>query len=244
MKKALSLIGSVLALLLATGWQARAQLSPELQAVQDAAGERSILFRGKESARYSFPANGHPYWIHPDFERGDITFEGNFYHDVLINIDAVAQRALVHLEGRPFAVALAPALTPSFTMGGRQFVGFGPGEALGEGFYEVFGAGPERVYKHVFKYVNSSVYNVNGETIGYYDENYRADVARHFVYRKSYWLRDAQGHFTRIKSRGALLRHFPDRKKEIRQALRAEGLTGGSSDFDAFCKTVLNLVSR
>ncbi len=209
----------------------------ELQKYQDAAGNRSILFRAQQAARYTFPANGHPYWSGPAFERGDISFEGNIYHDVFLNIDALAQRVLVQMIDGPFAVALPPALASSFTIGGSHFVGIGPGEELPEGFYEVFGTGAHRVYKHVYKRLASSVSNVNGSAIGYYDDNYRTDLTHHFAYYKQYYFRDADGHFTPFKSRGALLRHFPERRREIRRAVQG-------TDFDGFCESVLNLADR
>ena len=94
------------------------------------------------------------------------------------------------------------------------------------------------------KRLNTSVTNVNGQTIGYYDENYRTDVMRHFSYVKTYYFRDAQGHFTRFKSKGALLRQFGDRKKAIRHALRDSRMDLPSTDFDAYCKAVLNIAAR
>lgn len=241
MKKGALLIICACILLPAAVRPAHAQAAAELKAFQDAAGERSVLFRGKQAARYVFPANGHPYWVYPDFERGDITFEGNFYHDVPINVDAVAQRALVQLEGRPVAVALVPALTPSFTMGSRRFAGLGAGGPLPEGFYEILGSSAHQVYKHVSKYVVNSPVNANGDGIGYYDEYYRADLPRHFAYRAAYYYLNADGSFSRIRNRRALLRKFPDRKREIRRALQARGLLDPDSDFDEFCETVLEL---
>lgn len=237
------LIGGVLTLL-ACGLPANAQNRTELETFQRAAGDRSILFRGMQAPRYTFLANGHPYWSSTEFERGDISFEGNFYRDVPINIDAFAQRALVQLGNSPYAVALQPALTPAFTMGGRRFVGIGAGEELPEGFYEVFGDGPEQVYKHVDKRLQSSVTNANGDVIGYYDENYRSDVTRHFAIGKIYYFRDAEGHFSRFSSKGALLRKFGSRKKEIRQALRKTLPELTATDFDAYCRAVLNIAAR
>ena len=242
-KTRILLISSVLALLSGI-LPAYAQNRVELQAFQDAAGDRSILFRGQQAARYLFTANGHPYWSQPEFERGDITFEGNFYHNVPINIDAHAQRALVRFEDSPFAVALVPALTSSFTMGDRRFVGVGPGQAVPEGFYEIFGEGPELVYKNVYKRLDSSVNNVNGSVIGYEDPNYRSDVTRHFAYLKSYYFRDADGNFSRFKSLGTLIRKFPNRKQEIRKAVRAVRSRMTDSDFDVLCKTVLNTAAQ
>lgn len=233
-----------LSALLAGSVSVRAQVPDELQSYQSAAGERSILFRGKQAARYNFPANGNPYWSKSAFERGDISFEGNIYRDVLLNIDALAQRALVQIGSTPFAVALPPALTPSLTIGGRNFEGFGPDEALPEGFYEVLGQGPERVYKHVIKVLNSSVGNHNGDTIGYVDPNYRSEVMRHFAIHRSYYFRDREGNFSRIRNRRALIRKFPaDRQKEIRRAVR-DIQPGQENDFDSVCETILYTASR
>ena len=244
MKKPLFILSSVFALL-AFCLPATAQDgSVELQAFQQAASYRSILFRGMQASRYTFLANGHPYWIQPEFMRGDITFEGNLYRDVPINIDAHTQRALVQLSHSAYAVALSPALTSSFTMGGRRFVGIGAGQELPEGFYEVFGDGPEQVYKRVDKNLQSSVNNVNGDTIGYYDPDYRTDVMRHFALARTYYFRDAEGHFSRFKGKGALLRKFGSRKKEIRQALRKTRPELTPTDFDAYCRTVLNIAAR
>jgi len=228
--------------LLAVGFPARAQALTELKSFQDAAREHSVVFRGKQAARYTFPANGHPYWAQPAFESGDITFEGNFYRNLPMNIDAVAQRALVQLTGSPVSVALAPAQVASIVIGERRFVGIGPDEDLPEGFYEVFGKGPEQVYKHVEKKLDSSVNNVNGGVIGYYDDNYRPDVTRHFTLVSYYYFRDAAGAFTPFRSRSALIRQFPERKREIRRALRTSGID--VSNFDTYCKAVLNIAAQ
>ena len=244
MKKALLTLSSVFAVLafcLPAGAQ---DGSVELQAFQEAVGDHSILFRGQQAARYNFLANGHPYWSRPEFEQGDLVFENNLYRNVPLNIDAMQQRVLVKLSESPFAVALVPELTPSFTIGDRKFVGLGPGEALSEGIYEVFGEGRERVYKHISKQVNFSISNVNGKAIGYIDENYRSDVYRFFAYFESYYFRDADGRFTRIKNRNALIRQFPERKQEIRKAIRTGRLNDRDVTFDDFCKAVLNITAR
>ena len=242
MKKAVLLtLSSVFALSVGC-LSASAQGQAELETFQATAGERSVIFRGKQAARYSFPANGHPYWTQPAFETGDIVIEGNLYRDVPLNIDAHVQRALVQLEGSPVSVALTPAQVSSITLDGRRFVGVGPDGDLPEGFYEVFGQGSEQVYKHIFKRLENSVTNANGSTIGYYDEDYRPEVTRYFYYIATYYFRDAAGQVTPFKGRGALIRRFPDRKRQIRQGLRAA--FAGRPDFDTYCKMVLQIAAQ
>ena len=242
MKKSIQLtICSVLALCVGC-LTVPAQNRTELEAFQAAAGARSSVFRGKQAARYTFPVNGHPYWVQPAYEAGDMIFEGNYYQVDFANIDACEQRLLVKLLGSPVAVALSPSQVSSATLGERHFVGVGPGEGVPEGFYEVFGEGPEQVYKHVRKRLDSSVNNVNGTIIGYYDENYRPEVFRHFSYHSAYYFRDAAGQFSPIKGRSALIRKFPDRKREIRRELRSSLV--GRPDYDSFCKLVLHIAAQ
>ena len=241
MTQKLLLSGSLLVLLL--GLPARAQTPAEVQSFQQEAGDRSILFRGKQATFYRFDANGTPYWDNTGFKRGDIVFEGNLYYDVPINIDALAQRALVQLQDSPFSVELTPENAPAFTIGDGHFVGIGPGGALPEGFYEVFGDGPVHVYKHVYKLLSSNTQNVNGDPIGYYDPDYRNDVTRHFAIRKVYYFRDAEGNFSRFKGRSALIRQFQDRKR-IRQDVKAIQRRQPDLSFDDFCKAVLHSAAQ
>lgn len=243
MKKTMTILAGLLACL-AGSIPARAQDQPELQAFQEVAGDHSILFRSKQATRYNLPANGNPYWSGPGFERGDIHFEGNYYSNVPLNIDATTQRVLVQLSGSPFAVALTPEQTPSFTIGEREFVGIGSGDVLPEGYYEVFGEGRERIYKHIAKVLSSSVFNMNGEGIGYFDNNYREDVTRYFAYHQTYYFRDADGKFTRFKGRNALIRQYPGRRQEIRKAIRDAQMYGRNYPFDDFCKAVLKITAR
>jgi hypothetical protein len=219
-----------------------AQEPDEIHAYQQAVKDRSILYRGEQFLPYTFRANGNQYWENDTFKKGDITFEGNLYHDVLINVDANAQRVLVQLPSNPFAVTLAPELVSSFTMGGRRFEGVGPDGILPEGIYEIIGEGPERVYKRVDKPVLTSTNYVNGDPIGYNDKNYRSDTHVYFAMKRSYFFRDAEGRFTRLKGKRALLRHFPERRAELRKAVKNTGLKW--KDFDACCELVLKLTSR
>lgn len=230
---------TALALLFPSG-TGKAQAVDELELFQEASAGFSSLFRGKLTTRISFMANGNLYWDQPDFVKGDIVYEGNLYRNVLLNIDAWQQRALVKHASSAQVFALLPSQVSSLSFDGRQFVGIGPGEALPEGFYEVFGTGEERVYKQVKKDLQDSVDNVNGSPIGYYDDNYRTGVYRYFACHPTWYFRDAKGEFSRIKTRGSLLRKFPDRKKDIRKALKAAGLNTSGTNFDVFCKAVLN----
>ncbi|MCR4823819.1 MAG: hypothetical protein K5849_00510 [Bacteroidales bacterium] len=237
--------GHIASCLIALGlglFSAQAQDSPELRIFQQKAGDRSSLFRGRQGDRYSFLANGHPYWSSTEFVRGNIVFEDRTYCDVMLNIDALTQKALVQLSNSLLSLALSPAQVSSIDIGEHHFIGVGPEDAgsLPEGFYEVFGQGPEQVYKHVDKALNSSVSNVNGDGIGYNDPNYREDILRYFQISRTYYFRDRDGRFSRIRGNNALIGKFPDRKKELRRAVR----NLRTRDYDIICQEVLRQTAR
>lgn len=243
MKRALFIIGSVW-FLLASGLAAQAQVSAELQAFQKASGDHSILYRGKQATRYNFPFNGNPYWEHAAFGEGDLVCEGNFYHGLSLNIDAVKQQVLVAMVDSPNAIALTPSQASSFTIDGRRFIGMPPGGALPEGFYAILGDGPFQIYKHVQKSLYHSTESANGELIGYDDPDYRPDVTRFFYIRTVYYFRHADGSFSRFRGRRALLRKFPGRRREIRRAINERWPDLSVIDFDAYCEAVLELAAR
>lgn len=232
-------------LLMAWGTDLAAQSRrEETLSFQQAAGVQTVLLRGKQAARYDFPANGNPYWSSPEYRTGDIEIEGRRYCDIPFNIDAVAQRLLVRVGDSQVAVSVPPSRVSAIDLGERHFRGVGPDGPLPEGFYEVIGNGPEQVYKNVSKVLNSSPDNVNGDAIGYRDPNYRTDVSRYFALRRNYYFRDAGGQFRRIKGKSALLRCLGPRKKEVRQALSAGGMERSGVDFDLYCRMALDLAGR
>lgn len=245
MNRLFCFLSSSFALLL-TATSIQAQIPPEVRTFQEAAGDRSVLYRGKQANRATFPANGHLYWETPEYVVGEIVFDDKCYGDVSLNIDAYAQCALARLSRGQVSVALPAERVSSLTFDGRRFVTVtsDPAGVLPDGFFEVLGTGPEQVYKHVVKHLSSSTVNVNGKAIGYYDENYNTNLTRYFSISTSYYFRDRDGHFTRFRTKGQLLRKFPDRRREIRRSLRAQGIDSFDVGFDAYCLAILNEAAR
>ena len=233
-------------LLFAPGVLAQEPPSPELRTFQAAAAEGSILFRGKQATVYDRAANGNPYWRSAAFEQGEIVFEGKRYCDILVNIDALEGVALVRLPSDLVTIALPPRTVQSIRTPEHRYVGLEAGStSLPEGFYEVFGEGPEQVYKRVVKTLQTSVgTNVNGKQIGYVDENYNPDLINYYSISTTYYFRDSDGRFSRLSGKGALLRHFPDRRKDIRRKLSNVEPDKSGADFDAWCRAVLQAASR
>ena len=243
MKHTRHLSGCLTALLLLGYACVHAQEMPELRTFQQMAGSRSALYRGLLADRQEAQANGNPYWSTSEFLPGDIVFEGRIYRDIPLNINALNQRVLVKsASDMVYAAVLSPGQVSSIDLEGHHFVGTGPEETeIPQGFYEVLGKGPSRVYKQVTKRLNSSTENMKGDPIGYYDPDYKTSVFSYYEIHRSYYFRDHDGHFSRIRNRNALIRKFPGSRKEIRKALRNTPLNEPGNDFDAFCISVLKI---
>lgn len=239
MKNKIPLIASSLFLTLSSICVS-AQTSEELKAFENAAGNGSVLFRGKQANPYQHAANGNPYWSSTTFVPAEIVFEGRLYDDILVNIDAITGQVLVRKDGYPIAIALPVGSVSSITTESGRFERIPDGlGVIPEGLYEILGDGELKVYKHVRKQLKTGVQNMNGDPIGYVDPGYRSDVHNYYAISRTYYFKDSDGRFSRIRNKRDLTKKFPERRSEIRKALAASSI-----DFDAYCLRVLNIVAR
>ncbi|MBO6045373.1 MAG: hypothetical protein J6P69_05930, partial [Bacteroidales bacterium] len=121
-----------------------AQTTAELKAFENAAGNGSVLFRGKQANPYQHAANGNPYWSSTTFVPAEIVFEGRFYDDILVNIDAITDQVLVRKDGSPIAIALPVGSVSTITTENGRFERIPEGvEMIPEGLYEILGDGEQ-----------------------------------------------------------------------------------------------------
>lgn len=222
-----------------------AQTTTELKAFENAAGNGSVLFRGKQANTYNHAANGNPYWSSTTFVPAEIVFEDRLYDDVLVNIDAITDQVLVRKDGSPIAIALPAGSVSAISTGSGHFELVPDGvEGIPEGLYEILGDGDQKVYKHVRKQLKTGTQNMNGDPIGYVDPGYRSDVHDYYAISRTYYFKDLEGRFSRIRNKRDLVKKFPERRSEIRKAVSASGYDLHGAGFDRYCLSVLNLVAR
>ena len=218
----------------------RAQDYDELRGFEQASGSASILYRGKTATRYLANANGTYYWSTKKYGTGDIVFEGRRYDGVEMNIDAIAQEVLVRLKGTTVEIALPTDKVDSLTIDGTGFVNIrNAGDGMPAGLYEILHRGSVVLYRNVAKLLHSSTTNVNGKLIGYDDPNYNTKFISFYEYSPSYYLLSEDGSASRIKSKSALVRCFPDKKKALNRFIRANELLGPNVSFEEFSQKVL-----
>jgi hypothetical protein len=158
-------------------------------AAQDPESMYAGIFRGKLPATYPYKYNGTYYWDQKTFQKGDVLYNGRFYKDIYMNVDAY----LDELEVRPLEKVSAMTVFRDqvawFTMAGKTFVNLrylGYTEAP-EGFYEVIRDGETPLLLKVSKQIR---FDANGgyNQIGYEDPDFNASVPNFFQRLEKYYV--------------------------------------------------------
>ena len=86
---------------------------------------------------------------------------------------------------------------------------------------------PEQVWKRVDKFLSTA--------------NEIDRIYQYYSTRLSWYFRDAQGRFTRIRDRAGLLRQFPpERRRFIRQEIKRVRADRADIPFETWCQAALN----
>lgn len=182
-----------------------AQESTDFSIYMDTTGKNAVLFRGKRAFNYNMRYNGHCYWQTPEFQIGEIDYNGKHYEGVLMNIDAHRGEVLVKSTQSIMPIALITDAIDRFSIDGEQYVR-PEGErkkGIPDGFYQVLGNGDNIVYKKVHKNFTSNTNNNNGIAIGYEDPNYDVNVVSFFQYNVRYYILGKDGVLKKIGKRKA-----------------------------------------
>lgn len=227
--------------------ETRAQVYDELDYFQDSAQELSILFRGKQAEKYEFPFNGNCYWSGPQYGKGEIMYLGKLYRNLDLNLDAVLQSPLVRMNSGSISIGLATDDVEYMVIDGSLYENLAlKGRKDAEsGFYQLLAECPGyKLYKKVAKKQDSSVDVVNGPEIGYEDPYYKYNVHTFFKYMPAYYLVHNGGPLERFKNKNALLKMFPERRKEIKKHMDSTDTRNWGIYNEKYYVEVINYLSR
>jgi len=195
------------------------------------AGDALMIYRGRKAIHYAFQFNGTFYWESPQFVAGDVIYNKKKYEGLLLNIDANFQQLLVKHPVSAITVALNSSYLTSFTMGEKRFL------SLDGGIFEIIHEGPITLLRQITKKLMRDIHLRNGESIGYYDPNFKENVFYYFKYNSTlYCLKDES--LTQVRREKDILNLFPDRKKEIKAFMRKSSVSR-RRNFEEYCIKVL-----
>jgi len=186
----LRIIFPLLFLLVSVSVNARTE--EEYSRFMEAAGNRAVLFRGRQAVRYgNFRYNGHYYWNSPQYAKGTLMFDGRRYDDVYLNVDANSRNLLVcSFMGSP-AIELNRDDVEWFDIDGSHYVNLQRENKYGNveaGYYILRKDGLFPVFEKLDKNFQSGTENYNGEDgIGYEDPQYDSKVLNAFVVERRFY---------------------------------------------------------
>jgi len=191
---------------------------------REAAGNESVLYRGRKVLEYKFPFNGTYYWSSPEFQRGEVCYNGKVYSCEAMNIDAAQQELIVRSPDGLFAVLLNRDHVKWFTLGGRKYIN---GQLVldnpdfPEGFFEVLYEGRVLALKQVIKTLDKTNTPEMVDT-GTPGVAILANVFEVFKQKVSCYYVDEDGSFERITRRKEIYKIYRQHRRELRAAIARE----------------------
>ncbi|MBX7125944.1 MAG: hypothetical protein K1X47_09645 [Cyclobacteriaceae bacterium] len=167
--------------------------------------KQSALFNGTLYQPYGRITEGHVFLGEDDFREGAIEFEGVTYGSVSLKYDLLQDAVLTEKNGT--IIRLAQEHISFFHFAGRHFVRLeatSANRAPKTSFYEVLYDGPTTAYALHKKEIDA---RANLKVM---------ESTKYFVVRN--------GALYPVRNRSSVLKLFPEKSKEIKQRLAAEGI--------------------
>ena len=191
---------------------------------RDAAGNESLLYRGRKVLDYKFPFNGTYYWYGAPFGEGEVFYNGKLYPCHAMNIDAAQQELIVRSSDGVFSVLLNRDHVKWFTLGGRKYINaqlWFENPDLPEGFFEVLYEGRVWVLKQIRKTLDR-MNNPEMADTGMEGVPLLANVFEVFQRKMTVWYVDPDGAFSRINRRSDVYKRYRQHRREMKTAIARE----------------------
>ena len=178
-----------------------------------ASADQSGLFNGRQYAQYAFrfEDGAHPFFFSDKPGMGQVVYDGILYRELALQYDEI-QGVLVMQDDQHFIQLLTPRIK-SFSLFNSHFIRIVQDSTmpaqLKTGFYNVLYSGQASLLRKEEKKIRADV--SGGELQRYIDVS-----VSYFVY--------AGNTYHLIKNKKTLLDVLADRKKELRQYIRSNGL--------------------
>jgi len=182
------------------------------------AGMNSVLFRGSAPMTYEFRYTGTYYAYSPEFQPGEITYNGKKYYDVLMNLNSHTDDLLLKFNGSVITVTVNKEFVDDFTIGKRRFINFRGGTSEGApqaGYYELMFSGSDTLLKKIRKQYKEEI----PQTLS---GNERT-MNRYFKQIEDYYLLQG-GRWSSVKNRKSLFNAYAQFKRELSHFSREANL--------------------
>lgn len=178
------------------------------------------VFRGEIAEKYTYPLEGTVYDYSDEFEVGSVEFNGKYYHDLMLNLNAHRGELQVKIGSAGESVALKRSLVGKFNIGDRNYTALFadrkiPG--LEEGYYQVLYAGEDLLLKHIHKSTHDGTVFITG------------NIIKVFVTKCKYWL-VKNGKVLSIRKERDLLGIYKEKRETVKHYMRLHKDTESERD--------------
>jgi hypothetical protein len=173
--------------------------------------EQAHVYEGHEYIQHDRRIKVHPYYRYDSLQRGSVLYNGVPYNNLQIQYDVVRDQLAIQPVGIPYRLRLRNEYISAFSIGPHQFARILGDSAAGvpTGFYEVLYDGNVKALTRRVKTIKEDI------SQGYYKADY-------LIKDRFFILKD--GAYHEVKSKGSLLKLFPDQSKALRKYIRANNL--------------------
>ena len=183
-----------------------------VQVYYEALGEQSPLYNGREYVDYAGTIQiGHPFFQSTEFVTGRIHFDGMDFRGARILYDIIKDKLLLLHFNNVFKIDLDVKKIREFTFMDHHFIRVLPDSSsdMEEGFYDRLYAGKTSLFVRRKKLLR--------------EERSGTEINRVVDEKNLYYIHKA-GSFQQVKNMKDLLRVLAERKDEIRQEVKKNGL--------------------
>ncbi len=181
-----SILLGLAALLIGTSLGAQEQ---DRKAFIEEAGGLSTLFRGKLPSPLPFRYNGTYFLDSKTFQKGSVQYNGKYYEDIYLNLDALNQELVARPSAKASGVILYRDQVSWFTLGEKRFVNlrYMGYDKAPEGYFQLVQNGRNPLLMLTRKIFQADT-NGNGNAVmADADGNYDPSVVNYFAREEQYY---------------------------------------------------------
>ncbi len=179
-----------------------------------AMGQTSHLYNGREDVNYNFRLNGHPYFDGRDFKTGSVLYDGEVYENISLMYNLLSQELITKHYGGYIKIQLTKGKVKSFTIAGHSFVNISlandkKGVPILQ-YYDLISDGNTKFIIYRNKIIDELITS---------DSQVRRDVLER---NELYILKN--GNLEKIHSKNSVLNVLKDKKKEIQNYMKESNI--------------------
>lgn len=185
---------------------------------QNAASNQAALYSGSVEEPYKYFFHGTPYLETDEFTPGDLFYDGSLYHNVRLRLNTHQDILSVQTPSRTLSVMLHQDNVGYAVIKGQRYHVATPKEreqGLGKGYIITLHEGRFPLHWKNVKYRESNIVN--------------RQIEYNFTSKDTYYL-EKDGLFWTVSSKGSILKHFKEHKRELNSFIKQNNLKFGKDE--------------